>query len=349
MKNNNATGILIEHGRLASLRELHNHNRSNYTFSNFADLKAGKFFQSFHVPKGKEKISCNQKVTSKYLDMKKHFVAYYQLVQNFSLKQKQLGISRYRELSSHSRERILFFLSTIVGTALFFILFECLYAVIAYNLELASRNETAFVLSYTGAYVVSIVWQHALNRYLVFPAGSYCVSLVHTYLIYSFSYAVVASLGTLILKNSTIHPRSVTFITLPFSGVINYYFLAHCLDGKGQAIPTKANLTPSLSQPAAATSSNLPLLASPPNSVALAAPSPDFTAIRSTVLSSFASTSYVSINIKSLLPPAAFPQEVLASPSLIRDTSPAILQGLQRQLTPPQNSIIPHTGLGAEV
>lgn len=125
------------------------------------------------------------------------------------------------------QERMMFMFSTMLGTTLFFILFECLYRISIYNLEEA---ESAFVLSYAGAYLISIVWQHGLNRYFVFPSAPYCQSLFHTYLIYSASFAIMTICGTFLITHFHIPPRLVTLGTLPISGVFNYYFLRFCLE-----------------------------------------------------------------------------------------------------------------------
>lgn len=220
--------------------------------------------------KDKEKASWLQRIFNRLLDSKrkllslgKTWVMYCNSLLGPVHKQRQVLTSHYRELSSHTRERILFLVSTLVGTALFLALFEFLYIITLYHLE---QVDAAFVLSYTGAYLVSIVWQHALNRYLVFPSGSYCVSLLHTYLIYSLSYAVVATLGTLLLKMTTIHPRTVTALTLPLSGAINYYFLSTCLETsnrpvsrpKAQKCISMATQTPALSSTSAPSMSLAP-------------------------------------------------------------------------------------------
>jgi hypothetical protein len=51
----------------------------------------------------------------------------------------------YKSLSGESKDKLLFALSTLLGTVLFFILFECLFRVLSYTLELA---EAVFTVSY---------------------------------------------------------------------------------------------------------------------------------------------------------------------------------------------------------
>ena len=88
------------------------------------------------------------------------------------------------------------------------------------------------MLSYAGAYLISIVWQHGLNRYFVFPTAPYCTSLLHTYLIYSFSFALMTVCGTFAITAYHVPPRLVTVMTLPVSGLFNYYLLRYCLEGR---------------------------------------------------------------------------------------------------------------------
>jgi len=138
----------------------------------------------------------------------------------------------FRSLSNEMQQRIMFCFSTILGTMLFFALFECLYRISIHNLEEA---ESAFVLSYAGAYLISIVWQHGLNRYFVFSSVPYCTSLFHTYLIYTASFALMTVTGTFLITHFHIKPRLVTLGTLPVSGFFNYYLLRYCLEESSQS------------------------------------------------------------------------------------------------------------------
>ena len=139
----------------------------------------------------------------------------------------------YKELSSASRLQFLFLCSSLAGTVLFFVLFECLHRINSYNLE---RAETAFTLSYIGAYLVSIVWQHALNRYFLFSNTPYCSSLLHTYLVYSVSLLTMALAGNAIVRIFRLPARVVALITVLGSGFLNYHLLTKCLsNGEGSS------------------------------------------------------------------------------------------------------------------
>ena len=131
-------------------------------------------------------------------------------------------VSWYKELPSSTREKGLFLLSSSLGTVLFFLLFESFQIVSTYDLE---AREGAFTMSYLLAYLISIAWQHALHRLLVFSHQPYCLSLLHTYASYSFSLLCFAALGALLIQRLQWPPRLVAAVTLPCSAVFNYYLL----------------------------------------------------------------------------------------------------------------------------
>lgn len=135
---------------------------------------------------------------------------------------------RFRDLSSEHQEQVLFTMATLLGTLTFLVLFECFYRLNSYTLEAA---ETVFSVSYVAAYLISIVWQHALNRWLIhsFAAAPYWASLGQTYIVYSLSLAVMASAGAILISFLAISPRLVTLLTLPSSGVLNYYLLTFAM------------------------------------------------------------------------------------------------------------------------
>ena len=137
------------------------------------------------------------------------------------------AVNRYKELPWSTREKLMFMLSSTLGTVLFLFLFESFMIVNTYDLEDGSHG--AFTVSYLLAYVISIAWQHALHRLLVFQSQPYCLSLTHTYLSYSFSLAVMALLGTFLIDRLHFSARLVACVTLPGSAVANYYLLRGCI------------------------------------------------------------------------------------------------------------------------
>ena len=132
----------------------------------------------------------------------------------------------YTALPSSTREKLLFVLSSTLGSVLFFFLFESFMIIGLTDLE---AREGAFIGSYLLAYVISIAWQHALHRLLVFSHQPYCLSLFHTYASYSFSLLCFAALGALLRHGLHWPPRLVVVIILPCSAVSNYYLLRACM------------------------------------------------------------------------------------------------------------------------
>jgi len=131
---------------------------------------------------------------------------------------------RYRSMDADWQERVMFVIATLLGTLLFFILFEALYRFSYYSME---HIQTAFTVSYMSAYLISIIWQHALNRCLLpsFSYNSYWTSLLQTYVVYSFSLGMMTVIGAAAIRWFAFHPRTVTAISLPSSGVLNYLAL----------------------------------------------------------------------------------------------------------------------------
>lgn len=138
------------------------------------------------------------------------------------------SIRRWKEVPLAVREKLLFVLSSLLGTTFFFILFEAVFRVATYNLSL--HSEQLFTISYVTAYLISILYQHLLNRMLVFRAAPYCASLCHTYFVYSISLVILTTLGAILIRIAQVNPRFIACGTLPASGVLNYYLL-RCLDG----------------------------------------------------------------------------------------------------------------------
>jgi len=131
---------------------------------------------------------------------------------------------KYYEESEH-REKILYSISNIIGTVLFFVLFECITFVNSYYLESA---DTLFTLSYVLSYMISIVWQHGLNRWLVFSSTPYWSTLFQTYIIYSFSLAFMAFARAMLINLTDLSPRVVSCLTLPSKCVL-YVCVCACV------------------------------------------------------------------------------------------------------------------------
>lgn len=139
---------------------------------------------------------------------------------------------RYKNLSHDIREKLLFTISSIIGTILFLLLYESIHSLLIYSIELNTTGDTTFLLSYTISYLISIVWQHELNRILLQSVNNnqptsmnYCISLLHTYTVYSASLLCVSLFGSLAIRYLDAPTRLITFLSIPFAGCINYYTL----------------------------------------------------------------------------------------------------------------------------
>ena len=146
---------------------------------------------------------------------------------------KHLSVRRWKEISVGAREKLLFFASSLLGSLFFFVLFEAMFRVTAYHLSTITE-ESLFMFSYVIAYLISILYQHALNRLLIFRAAPYCSSLCHTYAVYSISLAVLTTVGACLIRLLHVNPRLIACITLPASGVLNYYLLRVCIEGSAR-------------------------------------------------------------------------------------------------------------------
>lgn len=133
-----------------------------------------------------------------------------------------------RELNPEVQQKIAFAFSTFLGTLCFLGLFQCLFAAFTRILELASY---AFGLAYCIAYLMSVIWQHVLNRWLVFQqmGDSFCETLMQTYLIYGFTLLCSSIVSAGLFSFGGIHPQVVLLITLPLSGIGNFFLLRYCL------------------------------------------------------------------------------------------------------------------------
>jgi hypothetical protein len=167
---------------------------------------------------------------------------------------------RYKELSTNVREKILFLLSSFLGTLLFLILFESFYFLTSTEV---GGSDSAFMISYLLSYIISIAWQHALHRLLIFSSASYCMSLLNTYFAYSVSLSAVTMFGTILINMFDVQPRIVAMISMPLSAFLNFYLLTSCLDGDCPTVTTSALHQTPFSPSQTSSMSSIPLGSSP--------------------------------------------------------------------------------------
>ncbi len=124
---------------------------------------------------------------------------------------------------------------THVGTALFYLVYEQLYAWLnapvttethpVRDALLATKIENA-TLAWIISYVASILWQHALHRYIAFGAhGSYLRSLIWTYISYTLSIILSSIINHILVSYLSFDHRISFNLTLAITGVINFFTL----------------------------------------------------------------------------------------------------------------------------
>ena len=117
------------------------------------------------------------------------------------------------------RTALLFNLSGFLGTLLFYGMYQLLFTV----LPLETRKAT---VSWTLSYICSIVWQHALHRWMVFGSkSSYWTSLGMTYLCYSVSIVLSSLFTDILVQQLHIHHQVAWILTLVATGLLNFFTL----------------------------------------------------------------------------------------------------------------------------
>jgi len=136
----------------------------------------------------------------------------------------------FKHLDPDVQQQILFSISTLLGTVVFYFIFECVHFFIKLQIFIFPRISApsyAFGIAYGLSYLISVVYQHALNRYLVFtPTDTFCESLLQTYVVYGVSLVGTSIIGSVIMSMTGIKPELVLTITLPLSGLSNYLLLS---------------------------------------------------------------------------------------------------------------------------
>eukprot|EP01083_Nonionella_stella_P076242 207659_1 len=135
--------------------------------------------------------------------------------------------SQFSKLHSKSREKLMFLASTIIGTILFAFVYHSFFIFTNGYFE---DIQLAFSLSYLISYFISVIWQHALNRWLVPWTNSvpYWRSLGETYLVYGITVVVSWFFGALLIQLFHMPQQFVIILTLLASGLCNYYLLRRC-------------------------------------------------------------------------------------------------------------------------
>jgi len=130
------------------------------------------------------------------------------------------------------RQKCAFIFSSLVGTAILYSMFQMQFAILTsqHFLKGPMSNSKAFALSYYISYLFSILWQHVLNRWLVFEnlEDTFLDSLLSTYLVYGVTMLLTSILSMILMTALEWTPTTVFWLTLPVNGVANYYLLQRC-------------------------------------------------------------------------------------------------------------------------
>eukprot|EP01065_Artemidia_motanka_P032518 TRINITY_DN39513_c0_g1_i1.p1 TRINITY_DN39513_c0_g1~~TRINITY_DN39513_c0_g1_i1.p1 ORF type:complete len:239 (+),score=28.93 TRINITY_DN39513_c0_g1_i1:197-913(+) len=122
-------------------------------------------------------------------------------------------------------EFIRFAISGGIGTLLDFLAYRMLYESSLFPVFKAT-------LSWTTAYAMSVVWQHALHALLVFGSfgsGGYCRSLGTTYMAYAASIAFSPFINWMLVEHTRLNHTAAWFATLCLTGVCNYLLLTRSM------------------------------------------------------------------------------------------------------------------------
>mmetsp|Transcript_7168 Transcript_7168/g.22681 ORF Transcript_7168/g.22681 Transcript_7168/m.22681 type:complete len:145 (+) Transcript_7168:1-435(+) len=111
---------------------------------------------------------------------------------------------------------LMFQISGIIGTALFYVAYEAIYAANQVDFHRAG-------VSWALSYGLSILWQHALHRYLVFgPHGNYVKSLIYCYVCYALSIVLSSLVMDLLVEVMHLEYHHAWIASLVATGAINY-------------------------------------------------------------------------------------------------------------------------------
>jgi len=142
---------------------------------------------------------------------------------------------RIKECDPDAQQKFAFTVSSLLGTLLFFLLFKIFHAVFLARrfFDPPLSQSRAFAFAYCISYLLSVVWQHVLNRTFVFPENnedSFFDSLLSTYLVYGISLLLASLLSIILITIIQINPGLVFWLTLPLNGVSNFYLLRRCFN-----------------------------------------------------------------------------------------------------------------------
>lgn len=144
--------------------------------------------------------------------------------------------SKLKSLIFHKRTQFIrFVISGTIGTALFYLLYEFLYFLLQYAKPLLDYRAS---ISWFVSYVLSILWQHALHRYLVFGTqNSYWKTLFWTYVSYTLSLVISPAIIYLLVDYMGMYYQLGWVISLCATGLFNWVTLKFSFSLEGGSKP----------------------------------------------------------------------------------------------------------------
>jgi len=162
--------------------------------------------------------------------------SYSSVFKHLSVMRKELKDAR--DLDPDTRQKISFLFSSSIGTGILCSMFKLLSAMLTSNRFFVRplSPSKAFAVSYYIAYLFSVLWQHLLNRWIVFESSeeSFLDSLFSTYVVYGFSMLLTSVISMGLITVCRISSSSAFWLTLPINGVSNFYLLRRCLSVENQ-------------------------------------------------------------------------------------------------------------------
>lgn len=157
--------------------------------------------------------------------------SYSSAFKHISVMRKEL--KEARDLDPDTRQKLSFLFSSFIGTGILCSMFKLLSAMLTSNRFFVRplSPSKAFAVSYYIAYLFSVLWQHLLNRWIVFESSeeSFLDSLFSTYVVYGFSMLLTSVISMGLITVGKMSSSSAFWLTLPINGVSNFYLLRKCL------------------------------------------------------------------------------------------------------------------------
>eukprot|EP01125_Pyxidicula_operculata_P012366 TRINITY_DN4060_c0_g1_i15.p1 TRINITY_DN4060_c0_g1~~TRINITY_DN4060_c0_g1_i15.p1 ORF type:complete len:134 (-),score=20.91 TRINITY_DN4060_c0_g1_i15:45-446(-) len=124
--------------------------------------------------------------------------------------------------ASEKDEFMWFNISGLIGTALFYVLYEIV-------IQLLPFENYKVTVAWSLSYLISIIWQHKLHRVLVFGDDApYWSSLVMTYISYSFS-ILLSNVIMFVMEMLGVNYKIAWGVNIVATGLLNYYSMKNTM------------------------------------------------------------------------------------------------------------------------